>query len=222
MEQVSTDGTSETIQTPQIKMIRFMGRELPRSSVEKALYSSLGFFVVFNAVSIPFALPKLRAFLGAPYLPSSTKSFRTVLDSIPDLKTSGLKLVDVGSGDGRLVLESSRRGFSALGIEMNPWLVFLSRMRLLVTGFYRQSPIIWSNAWMCEDRLVGYAPDVITFYGRPGGGVMNRFGEMAERICDRTDKKILIISNKFKIPGWQMRQIGEINGFYIYRIPHRQ
>ncbi len=36
-------------------------------------------------------------------------------------------MVDLGSGDGRIVLEAARRGFEAHGIELNLWLVLYSR-----------------------------------------------------------------------------------------------
>jgi len=39
----------------------------------------------------------------------------------------GRSLVDVGSGDGRIVLEAARRGYKAHGVELNPWLVLYSK-----------------------------------------------------------------------------------------------
>ena len=36
-------------------------------------------------------------------------------------------LVDIGSGDGRLVVEAARMGFRATGVELNRWLVYYSR-----------------------------------------------------------------------------------------------
>lgn len=205
---------SDQIDSPAKATVRFMGKEIPRSSVETALYSTTAFFVIFNAISIPFALPKLRAFLGAPYLPSSTRSFRAVLDNIPELSQTGLKMVDIGSGDGRLVLEASRRGYKAMGIELNPWLVLGSRLRLATSG----SKIIWANAWKSVDALNNFAPDVLTFYGRPGQSVMTKFGHLAEQVSDESGKDMLIVSNKFPIPGWNLRLIAHIEDFYVYKL----
>ena len=36
-------------------------------------------------------------------------------------------MLDIGSGDGRLVVEAARMGFRATGVELNRWLVYYSR-----------------------------------------------------------------------------------------------
>ena len=199
-----------------MRTVRFLGKEIPRASVEKALYSAAGFLVLFNALTVPFALPKLRMYLGAPYLPSSTSAFRSVLQSIPELKRDGLRLVDIGSGDGRLVMEASRMGIQSMGIEVNPWLVLASRLRLRMNRAH--SPIMWGNAWKSLPELELFQPDVLTFYGRPGQGVMTQFGQMAETLSDRTGKEMFVVSNKFQIPGWNIRLVAQVEGFFIYRL----
>lgn len=198
------------------KVVKFLGKEIPRSSVETALYSATAFFLVFNALSIPFALPKLRVFVGAPYLPSSRTAFRSVLEHVPELQRDGVKMVDIGSGDGRLVLEASKRGMNAMGIELNPWLVFLSRLKMRIAG--TKSPIVCMNAWKSGPTLEKFEPDLLTFYGRPGQGVMNRFGALAEDLSDRTGKQLIVVSNKFPIPGWNVRLVAHVEDFFIYKL----
>ena len=199
-----------------VKSVRFLGKDIPRSSVEKALYSATAFLIVFNAITVPFALPKMRAFLGAPFLPSSTSAFKAVLEHVPELRRGGLRMVDVGSGDGRLVLAAGRQGMQAMGIEMNPWLVLGSRLRMVLNR--SKSQILWANAWKTAPQLEKFRPDLITFYGRPGQGVMNRFGALAEEVSDRTGKELIVASNKFPIPGWNVRLIAHVHDFYIYKL----
>jgi hypothetical protein len=199
-----------------VKTVRFLGKDVARTSVETALFTATAFLVVFNLVSIPFALPKLRSFVGAPFVPSSRQAFQAVLDNVPELRRADLKMVDIGSGDGRLVMEASRRGINAVGIELNPWLVFISKMRLRSQGF--KSPILCMNAWRSISFLESFKPDLLTFYGRPGQEVLARFGALAEDVSDRTGKELIIASNKFPIPGWNIRLIAHINGFFIYRL----
>ena len=198
------------------RVVNFLGREIPRSSVESALYSATAFFLIFNSLSIPFALPKLRAFVGAPYLPSSRTAFRSVLEHVPDLQREGVKMVDIGSGDGRLVLEASKRGMAAMGIELNPWLVFVSRIKMRIAG--SKAPIMCMNAWKSGPTLEKFQPDLLTFYGRPGQGVMARFGSLAEELSDRTGKELIVASNKFPIPGWNVRLIAHVEDFFIYKL----
>jgi 16S rRNA A1518/A1519 N6-dimethyltransferase RsmA/KsgA/DIM1 with predicted DNA glycosylase/AP lyase activity len=42
----------------------------------------------------------------------------------------GQKAVDVGSGDGRLVIALAKSGVQAHGYEINPWLVLVSRLNI--------------------------------------------------------------------------------------------
>lgn len=200
------------------KPIRIMGKEIPRSSVEKALYCTGAFLIVFNAFSIPFALPKLRAFLGAPYLPSSSSAFRKVIENVSELQRPGLKLVDIGSGDGRLLVEASRKGMKSMGIEMNPWLVLGSRLRLVLAKANSNSSILWGNAWKSLNPLSRFEPDVVVFYGRTGQGLMSKLGQLSEDISDRTGKDLIVISNKFQIPGWNIRLIAHVDEFFVYRL----
>lgn len=179
------------------------------------LYSATAFLVLFNAVMVPFALPKLRRFLGAPYLPSSRTAFRLVFEHVPELQRPGLRMVDVGSGDGRLLQEASKFGMQVLGVEMNPWLVLVSRFRLRKE---REANVLWANAWESTERIAQFGPDFITFYGRPGQGLLRQFGALAESVSDISGKTIWVASNKFPIPGWQVRQIAEIGDFHIYKL----
>ena len=39
------------------------------------------------------------------------------------------QLLDIGSGDGRIVMATAAAGFRSTGIEINPWLVLYSKMR---------------------------------------------------------------------------------------------
>lgn len=69
----------------------------------------------------------LGALLGAPYLPSWRRDTEDLLD-IAQLQP-GQKLLDLGSGDGRILLAAAARGISAVGYEINPLLYLYSRWR---------------------------------------------------------------------------------------------
>jgi hypothetical protein len=82
------------------------------------------------AVILPFAV---GAWLGAPYVPILRRDYEPVLD-LADLK-AGQTLIDLGSGDGRLLRAAARRGYHGIGYEINPFLYLAS---LLVTWRYRR------------------------------------------------------------------------------------
>jgi hypothetical protein len=69
---------------------------------------------------------------GAPYLPTLGWDLERLLD-FAELR-AGMTLVDLGSGDGRLLRAAARRGVYCAGYEINPFLWALS---LAVTWRYR-------------------------------------------------------------------------------------
>lgn len=66
-------------------------------------------------------------FRGAPYVPSKKTDLKNAFDTLYDLDDKDL-LVDIGSGDGVVLREASRRGARAVGYELNPLLVLVSRL----------------------------------------------------------------------------------------------
>ncbi|MDB5180956.1 MAG: hypothetical protein JWO54_719 [Candidatus Saccharibacteria bacterium] len=71
------------------------------------------------------ALLGFSVFFGAPYVPSRRRDLVRMFDELYPLKSSDV-LIDVGSGDGIILREASRRGATAIGYEINPVLVALS------------------------------------------------------------------------------------------------
>ncbi len=81
--------------------------------------------------------------VGPPYLPTLRKQTDTALDML-DLK-EGQTLLELGSGDGRIMLAAAKRGLKVVGIELNPFLVVVS---WIVTFRYRsQVRLIWGSYW---------------------------------------------------------------------------
>ncbi|XP_067407192.1 adenine nucleotide translocase lysine N-methyltransferase isoform X5 [Emydura macquarii macquarii] len=127
--------------------------------VQLAAGTGFAAYVVWAAVLMPgFRRVPLR--LQVPYVPSSAKQVENVMSL---LKGRSGKMVDLGSGDGRIVreekslsliftaagcvhfeelivlkvLEAYKRGFSpAVGYELNPWLLRLSNYRAWRAGCY--------------------------------------------------------------------------------------
>lgn len=65
-------------------------------------------------------------FFGAPYVPSKRRELEQALDMLYKVGKDDV-LVDVGSGDGVVLRVAARRGAKAIGYELNPILVAVSR-----------------------------------------------------------------------------------------------
>ncbi|HSX05613.1 MAG TPA: methyltransferase domain-containing protein [Candidatus Saccharimonadales bacterium] len=97
-------------------------------------------FIVIFVVLVAFAGVILR---GAPYLPTLRTQGEAALELL-GLKP-GETLLELGSGDGQMLVLAARAGLQAVGIELNPFLVIVSRLR---TWRYRkQVRIIWGDFW---------------------------------------------------------------------------
>ncbi len=71
---------------------------------------------------------------GAPYLPTLKPQMKTALKLAGS--TAGETLLELGCGDGRVLIAAARRGYNAVGYELNPLLALLAWAR---TRRYRQS-----------------------------------------------------------------------------------
>ncbi|XP_028914538.1 adenine nucleotide translocase lysine N-methyltransferase isoform X2 [Ornithorhynchus anatinus] len=120
-------------------------------------------YVVWAGLLMPgFRRVPLR--LQVPYVPASARQVENVLTL---LRGRSGKVVDLGSGDGRIVLEASRRGFHpAVGYELNPWLLWLAqfhawraRRRAPAVTYHRED--LWRvNLSDCTNVTVFLAPSV--------------------------------------------------------------
>jgi len=64
---------------------------------------------------------------GAPYVPSHRRFVRLAFDELYPLSDKDM-LVDLGSGDGIVLRQAARKGARAIGYELNPALVVISRI----------------------------------------------------------------------------------------------
>lgn len=80
---------------------------------------------------------------GAPYLPTLNKQIAAALDLV-DLK-EGQVILELGSGDGRVLIAAAKRGIKSIGYEINPLLVAISYMRTI--RYRKLVTIVWADFW---------------------------------------------------------------------------
>jgi precorrin-6B methylase 2 len=82
--------------------------------------------------------------IGAGWWPTPTKAVRRMLE-LAELKEDDI-LYDLGSGDGRIVIEGARRyGARAVGIEADPLRVAVSRLIVRLKGVHGLVTIVRGN-----------------------------------------------------------------------------
>lgn len=92
------------------------------------------------AVVICFAAVLL---VGPPYLPTLNKQVEAALDML-ELK-QGETLLELGCGDGKVLVAAARRGLQVTGIELNPILVVVCWLRTV--RYRKQVKVIWGDYW---------------------------------------------------------------------------
>jgi hypothetical protein len=83
--------------------------------------------------------------IGAPYVPTFTRALEAAFNFIS--LGPGDTLIDLGAGDGKIVLRAARRGALAIGYELSPimWLIGalralpVQRARVRYGNFYKRS-----------------------------------------------------------------------------------
>jgi hypothetical protein len=81
---------------------------------------------LFWTVGVIIFIFGVVVFRGAPYVPSHRRQVERALDELYRLQHKDL-LIDVGSGDGVVLRQAAKRGARAIGYELNPILVIISR-----------------------------------------------------------------------------------------------
>lgn len=157
--------------------------------------------VLFIIVGILILLFGLVVIVGPPYLPTMRKQVDTALDML-DLKP-GQTLLELGAGDGRVMRAAAERGLHVVGVELNPVLVVVARLRCW--RYRKQVKVIWDDLWKVQWPQ---ADGIFTF--------------MLQRQMTRLDKKIVIWHTKpvrlasfaFHIPN--RPPVAKYNGIFLY------
>lgn len=142
---------------------------------------------------------------GAPFVRSSRKKIDAML-AAANIQ-SGELVVDLGSGDGTLLIEAGRRGAKAIGLEINPFLVGYSRIRTRLAGLEGRVKIFRKDFrdYQLQDA------DVIFVYLWPETLVL-----LKNKFTAELKPGARIISNAFRIP--ELHETKNHNGIFCYII----
>lgn len=143
--------------------------------------------------------------VGAPFLPTLKKEREDALDLL-DLRP-GQVLIDLGSGDGSLLVLAAHRGLKAIGYEINPLLWAYSWLR---TRRYAELVSIKLQSFWRAD-LLG-VDGVFVFL------ITNHMNRLAKLLAARpAEKPLRVVSHAFEIPGQKpARKLGALF-LYIYK-----
>lgn len=151
-----------------------------------------------------FVVAALFAFVvafGAPFVPTLSPQIKAAVKLV-DLKP-GQTLLELGCGDGRVMLAAAEKGWKVIGYELNPLLVILCWLR---TRKYRgQVKVVWGNFWKQD---LPPADGIFVF-------LLNRYMERLDQKIKASNQAVKLVSFAFEVPGKKIAK--QADGVFLYQ-----
>lgn len=166
---------------------------------------------LFGATSfavLPFAA---RAGAGGgekevPYVPTPPEVVEGMLDMA--VLKAGERLIDLGSGDGRIPRAAARRGASALGVEIDAGLVARARSLTRLEGLEERARFLRDDLFTVSLRDA----DVVTLYLLPD--VNER---LKPKILNEMKAGARVVSHAFDMGDWPPDERREVADKRVFR-----
>lgn len=141
---------------------------------------------------------------GAPYLPTLRTERQKVFDLL-NLQPGQL-FVDLGCGDGVMLVMAAEQGLKAIGYEINPFLWFYAWLRTRRYG--RKVSVKYKSFWQADlSNADGIFVFLITHH-------MKRLDKLLSKCASKN--KLKVVSNAFKIPDRPIKKSTGSMFLYLY------
>jgi len=164
------------------------------------------FLIVFLLFFIVYLIYVYFFQAGAVYQPSSKKAVEKMLKMAKVGKDD--VVVDLGSGDGRILIAAAKLGAKAIGYEIDPILVFQSKKRIEKTRMSHLAKVHCKSFWQADFNQA----TIITLYLLP-----RYMDKLKEALRKKLTHSILLVSNIYQLSG--EKYIKKSGNIYLYRFP---
>ena len=163
----------------------------------------VGASIVFSLLIFSFTI--WSDIKGAPFVKSRQDRIETML-KLAEIQP-GMRVLELGSGDGTLVAGAAKLGAIAQGIEINPFLVWYSRRKTRKAGLADSTTFLCANIFNIS--LAEKKPEILLLYLLPG-----TLAKLREKLVAELPTGTRIISNAFRIDG--LTPVAQENSVYVY------
>lgn len=158
--------------------------------------------IVYIVLAIYLLYTFFSIFSAAPFVPTSKKNVKIMIDISKPIE--GELLLDLGSGDGRILHAATKSGCKCIGIEINPILYHWSRLKTRLKKL-KNVEIRRENLWKTNLSDV----DILSLFFIAG-----KMNKLHKKILREMKPGSRVVSYGFKFPNWQY---SEKNGrIYLY------
>lgn len=211
----SSENNQATDMSPE-NQLGFDSQEDARNSKSKSKIGKVFLGITGTAavgivlVTTPFVTPALRK-ICLPYVPATERQIANIL-RMGASKHKGSTLVDLGSGDGRVVIAAARRGYQAHGYELNHWLVWYSRLQARLQGLHHKATFSRADLW----KVNLSTPDTIIIFG-----VSEMMPKLQDKFQEEMKDDAQILACRFPLPNWKPTDKIEegIDSVWLYQRP---
>ena len=140
-------------------------------------------------------------FVGAPYLPTLSPQVEAAME-LADLK-SGQTLLELGCGDGKVLIAAAEKGARVIGYELNPLLALLAWLRTRRYG--KRVSVVCGNFWTSDWPE---AQVIFTFL------LPKYMNKLDTKIVQSFEHPVKLVSFAFTIPDKE--PTAQKNGVYRY------
>jgi 2-polyprenyl-3-methyl-5-hydroxy-6-metoxy-1,4-benzoquinol methylase len=150
----------------------------------------------------------LSIITGIPFAVSKKSRVRRIAEIVAELTKdrTNIKAVDIGSGDGRIVIALAQRGLKTDGLEINPFLVWWANWKIARAGLKQNAKTERANFW--QKNFAEY--DVVVLFG-----VFYIMEKMEKKLLAELRPGTIVVCNHFKFPNWQA--LKQEKDLFIYR-----
>ena len=159
-------------------------------------------FWLFAAVVLLFGFVVFR---GAPYVPSHRRQVQRAFDELYKITDKDV-VVDVGSGDGLILRLAASRGARAVGYELNPALVAITRF--LSRGDKKVS------AHLADFWLTRLPEDTTLVYGFMVQRDIEKMAKKMQQEADRLGRPLYFMCYGSSIQSHP--KLGELGAHHLY------
>jgi len=151
-----------------------------------------GLAVGVSLVTFSFVSPALRR-ICLPFVPATENQINNVLKLCRKCGGERSTLVDLGSGDGRIVFSAAKNGYQATGYELNPWLVIYSKISARLQNLSANAVFERRDLWKVDYKNYD---NIVIF------GVADMMDELSVKLEEDMKENSRVIACRFEIPRW--------------------
>ena len=144
-----------------------------------------------SLVLVSTALLALAFIFGAPFVPTSRDRVAAMVRLAAP--KAGELWVDLGSGDGRILVAAAETGVRTIGYEFHPVLVLLSRFTIFRHGLRGRASVRLEDLWGADLSKA----DIVSLYLIP-----HRMEQMKAKLFAELRPGCRVVSNAYEFDGW--------------------